>query len=95
MTRLGARLAWEHGVAVLLTLHDQIFAEAAFEDRFRVAALLEECMVEASRIILDGFALRVDTKIIAYGERYSDPRGDGMWRTLMALLNAIEREKAA
>jgi hypothetical protein len=52
-------------------------------------------MVEASRIILDGFALRVDTKIITYPQRYTDPRGEGMWRALMALLDAIEKERAA
>jgi DNA polymerase I-like protein with 3'-5' exonuclease and polymerase domains len=95
MTRLGARLAWERGENVLLTLHDQIMSEAAWEDRSRASAVLEECMIEASRIILDGFALRVDTKIIAYPEHYTDSRGDTMWRVLMALLKAIEREKAA
>jgi hypothetical protein len=30
MTRLGARLAWERGEKVLLTLHDQITTEAAW-----------------------------------------------------------------
>jgi DNA polymerase I-like protein with 3'-5' exonuclease and polymerase domains len=95
MTRLAARLAWERGLTVLLTVHDQILIEAAMEDRLAAAALLEECMVEASRIILDGFELRVDTKIIAYPNHYSDPRGDEMAREVMALLNAIEREKVA
>jgi hypothetical protein len=95
MTRLAARLAWERGILVLLTVHDQIFAEALWEDRFQVAALLEECMVEASRIILDGFALRVDTKIIAYPDRYHDTRGETMWQEVMTLLNEIERGKVA
>jgi hypothetical protein len=95
VTRLAARLAWERGLAVLLTVHDQVLVEAAWEDRFVAAALLEECMVEASRIILDGFELRVDTKIIAYPDRYTDPRGDEMWREVMTLLNEIETGKVA
>jgi hypothetical protein len=95
ITRLGARLAWEQGLMMLLTVHDQILIEAAWEDRHRAAAALEECMVEASRIILDGFALRVDTKIIAYPHRYTDPRGDEMWHEVMVLLDAIEAGKAA
>ena len=95
MTRLAARLAWEHGLTVLLTVHDQILIETAWEDRLAASALLESCMVEASRIILDGFELRVDTKIITYPNHYSDPRGDEMAREVMTLLNTIEREKVA
>ena len=95
MTRLAARLAWERGLTVLLTVHDALLIEAPEADRLAAAALLEECMVEASLIILGGFALRIDTKIISYPHRYSDPRGKAMWQEVMTLLEAIEKGKAA
>jgi hypothetical protein len=93
--RLAARLAWECGGVVLMTVHDQILAEADEEHAQEVAAVLEACMIEASRRILDGFALRVETKIIAYPHRYNDPRGEEMWRIVTDLVAEIEREAAA
>jgi hypothetical protein len=98
MTRLAVRLLWERGAGLvhpLITVHDSIIAEAAWEDRVAAAALLEGCMVEASRIILGGFALRVDTKSISYPNRYSDPRGESMWREVMTLLDDIRKGKVA
>jgi hypothetical protein len=95
MTRLAARLAWERGLEVLLTVHDAILVECNDADVDASRALLEACMVEASRIILDDFVLRVETKVIRYPHRYSDPRGEAMWTEVMQLLDAIEREKVA
>jgi hypothetical protein len=95
MTRLAARLAWERGLAVLLTVHDAILIEAAEADAETAKTVLEASMVEASCTILDGFALRVETKVIRYPNRYSDPRGETMWAEVMQLLDAIEQEQAA
>jgi DNA polymerase I len=92
MTRLAATLATERGVAILLTVHDAIIAEAPLGDLAATAAALEACMVEASRIILGGFTLRVDSKLIGAGERYRDRRGEAMWRHVTALLDEIEAD---
>jgi DNA polymerase I-like protein with 3'-5' exonuclease and polymerase domains len=95
ITRLGARLAWERGVVVLMTVHDQILAEADEAHAQEVAAVLEACMIEASCRVLGRFALRVESKIIAYPHRYHDPRGEEMWRIVTDLIADIEREQAA
>jgi DNA polymerase-1 len=99
MTRLATRMAFERasecGLRVLMTMHDAIAAEADEANSLAALAILEACMVEASRIILGGFALRVDSKIIGYPNRYSDPRGETMWREVMMLLDDIERSQAA
>jgi DNA polymerase-1 len=92
MTRLAATLASERGISILLTVHDAIIAEAPLGDLEAAAATLEACMVEASRIILGGFALRVDSKLIGAGGRYHDKRGEAMWRHVTALLDEIEEE---
>jgi DNA polymerase-1 len=44
-------------------------------------------MAEASRIVLDGFELGTDVKVIEYPNRYSDPRGEQMWREVSDLPN--------
>jgi hypothetical protein len=95
MTRLAARMAWERGLCVLMTVHDAIMIEADEAGSLDAAAALEACMVEASRIILGGFALRVASKLICYPDRYRDPRGEMMWREVMALLDDLEKGQAA
>lgn len=90
MTRLAARLAYERGVQILLTMHDAIAAESSIAELADTRRQVEACMVEASRIILGGFELRVDSKLIAYPARYSDKRGVEMWGAVMRLLDQIE-----
>jgi DNA polymerase I len=98
MTRLAVRLLWERGgglVDPLMTVHDAIIGEAAWGDRYKAAELIERCMVEASKIVLGGFALRAESKIIGYGRRYTDPRGDLMWNEVLILINDLEKGRAA
>jgi len=95
MTRLAAMLAHERGIAILLTVHDAIIAESDLNELAATKITLEECMVEASRIILGGFALRLETKLIRYQERYSDKRGKEMWGQVMNLLDEIEGTRRA
>ena len=47
-------------------------------------------MREASRVVLGGFELGSDAKVIRYPERYSDKRGVAMWEAVMKLLDEIE-----
>ena len=44
-------------------------------------------MQEASRIVLDGFALGSDVKEVRYPDRYMDKRGVVMWNKVMHLLD--------
>ena len=43
-------------------------------------------MLEASRIILDGFELGSDVKEVRYPDRYMDKRGAVMWNKVMSLI---------
>jgi hypothetical protein len=42
-------------------------------------------MEEASKIVLDGFPLRTDAKIVRHPDRYSDKRGKKMWEVVCDL----------
>ena len=90
MTRLAACLAAERKIEVLLTVHDALIAQAPITRLAETAKQLEECMIEASSIILDGFKLRVDTKLIPHPHHYHDDRGEDMWQTVMQLLDELE-----
>ena len=49
-------------------------------------------MAEASRAVLGGFDLATEAKVITWPDRYSDPRGEIMWRRVTGILDRIEAE---
>ena len=46
-------------------------------------------MAEASEIVLTGFRLRTDVKIVRYPHRYMDRRGEAMWNMVMNILSQM------
>ena len=52
-------------------------------------------MREASELVLPGFPLRTDAKIVRYPDRYMDKRGKEMWQTVCALVEKKCGEKEA
>ena len=52
------------------------------EDVELISKKAQECMKEASKFVLNGFALRTDEKITKYPERFTDERGREFWKKL-------------
>jgi hypothetical protein len=44
----------------------------------------------AHRIVLDGFELGTDAKVIRYPDRYMDDRGTVMWDRVMKLIGGVQ-----
>ena len=86
MLRLACCLATERGIAVCAPVHDALLVEGPADEIHRVVSDTQAAMAEASRLVLDGFELRSDAKIVCYPDRYSDPRGERMWETVMGLM---------
>jgi DNA polymerase I-like protein with 3'-5' exonuclease and polymerase domains len=86
MLRLACCLATERGIPVCAPVHDALLVEGSFDDIDTVVADTQTAMQEASEIVLPGFPLRTEAKIIRYPERYQDPRGVQMWETVQAIL---------
>jgi hypothetical protein len=86
MLRLACCLATEQGVAVCAPVHDALLVEGPADGIQEVVAETQRAMIEASRVVLLGFELRSDAKIVSHPDRYSDPRGEQMWETVMGLL---------
>jgi len=92
MLRLACCLATERGIRVCAPVHDALLIEAPID---QIDAAVEECrqaMAEASKIILDGFEIFTDVKIVRYPERYMDPGGVAIWEMVMRFL---EQSKTA
>lgn len=86
MLRLACCLLTEQGIRVCAPVHDAVLIEARLEDLDGVLARARTVMEEASALVLGGFRLRSEAKVVLHPERYSDPRGARMWQEIMALL---------
>ena len=53
-------------------------------------AAMREAMREASAIVLAGFDLGTDAKLVRYPDRFMDSRGEEMWGRVMDLIGEAE-----
>jgi hypothetical protein len=65
--------------------------EAPLDSLDAVVAMTQEAMVEASQIILNGFALRSDAKVVAYPNRYDDEKGAAMWHLIWEVVQGLKK----
>ncbi len=90
MLRLACCFITEAGIRVCAPVHDAILIEAPLEELDETIANAQELMSEASEIVLDGFRLRSDAKVVRYPERYMDERGTGMWDRVWRLIGGLK-----
>src|SRR5215831_7630010 len=90
MLRLACCLATERGTRVCMPVHDAILIEADVANIDEIVEATQSAMAEASGVVLNGFELRSDVKVIQQNERYSDKRGETMWDRVMNLLSEAE-----
>jgi DNA polymerase I len=86
MLRMVCILLTEAGIKVCAPVHDAVLIEAPLHELDDAIALTQSLMLEASRIILDGFELGSDVKEVRYPDRYMDKRGAVMWNKVMSLI---------
>lgn len=87
MMRLACCLATERGISVCAPVHDALLVEAPIEDIGSVVEQTQQIMREAGELVLPGFPLRTEAKIVRYPDRYNDPRGERMWDTVTQLID--------
>jgi len=87
MLRLACCMGTEQGIEVCAPVHDAVLICAPLERLDADVVRMQEAMFEASRIVLDGFELGTDAKIVRYPDRYMDERGSLMWDRVMRLIH--------
>jgi DNA polymerase I len=92
MLRLACIFATQHGIEICAPVHDALLIQAPLDHLEHAVAETQRCMTKASAVILDGFELRTEAKIVRYPERYSDARGVDMWRTIWEIVREIAPE---
>ena len=86
MLRLACCLATEGGIQVCAPVHDAVLIAAPLERLEADVTAVQEAMRQASQIVLKGFELSTEAKVVRYPDRFSDPRGIVMWNRVMGLL---------
>ncbi len=90
MMRYAAILATERGVPVCAPVHDAFIIMAPLDEIDAAVAAMKGAMAEASRIVLGGFELRADAKVVRCPDRYVDERGGKMWNTIWRLVGELD-----
>jgi hypothetical protein len=67
-------------------MHDALLIEAPIAQVDEAVSAVQQHMDDASRIVLDGFSLRSDVKVVRSPERFRDRRGAAVWEALECVL---------
>jgi DNA polymerase-1 len=86
MLRLGCILCRERDVQICAPVHDASLIEADIDAIHQAAAACQQAMSDASAVVLGGFRLRTDVKIITKDNPFDDPRGRRMWEIISKLI---------
>jgi DNA polymerase-1 len=93
MLRLACCLAKERGIRVCAPVHDALLVEGDANEIEAVVADTQRAMREASAVVLLGFELRTDAKIICYPDHYMDERGAKMWERVWGIVAELKQEQ--
>jgi DNA polymerase I-like protein with 3'-5' exonuclease and polymerase domains len=88
--RLACNATLDRGIKLCAPVHDALVIEAPLDGIEDAVIETRATMTEASKIVLSGFPLNTDAKIIRYPDRYMDSRGEAMWNTIMNTIKEIE-----
>jgi hypothetical protein len=85
MLRLAACLLVERGIGLCAPVHDAVLVEGPAAEIEDVVAQTRAAMAEASRVVLAGFEIGTDSKIVRWPDRYVDESGAAFWDTVLRL----------
>jgi hypothetical protein len=83
----------EQGVWLCAPVHDAVLIEATAGNIEGEVAKARQIMADASRIVLDGFEVGTDSKVVCSPGRYVDEGGEEFWNTVMALAGDVPNER--
>jgi DNA polymerase I len=95
MLRIACCLAAERGIEVCAPVHDAVLICAPIERLAADVAAMRSAMAEASRLVLAGFELATDVKVVRWPDRYMDSRGREMWTRVCGLVQAAAPQRGA
>jgi hypothetical protein len=92
MLRIACILAMERGIQVCAPIHDALLIEAPADEIEEAVRETQQCMREASSVVLGGPSLRTEAQVFVYPDHYHTARGQAFWQTVLRLLEEVERD---
>jgi hypothetical protein len=89
MLRLACILASERQLPLCCPVHDALLVEGPAGEIDTILAETQRAMREASELVLPGFPLRTEAKVVRWPERFSDKRGRRMWEAVWSLIGDV------
>lgn len=90
MLRLACCLATEQGINVCAPVHDALLVEAPIDEIDTIVSRTKDVMRLAGAIVLNGFELRSDAKVVRHPDRYFDDRGQAFFERIIALMEDVD-----
>jgi HlyD family secretion protein len=87
MLRLAAIMAMEAGIGICAPIHDAILIESSIDCIDEDIRQMQQIMLQAGEIVLNGFTIRSDVEKVVYPDRYMDEGGSKMWDLVMEVCN--------
>ena len=84
--RLAVCMAHDRGLEICATIHDAILFECDDATAENVAAAASGCMEEAAGVLLGGFQIRTEFRVIRHPDRLLDDKAPGIWSTVQGVL---------
>jgi hypothetical protein len=84
--RLACCLLAERGIRVCAPVHDAVLIEAPLAEIEETVAACQGATAEAASVVLGGFPLRTDAKVVRHPERYVDGRGERFWEEVCRMM---------
>jgi hypothetical protein len=92
MLRIACILMVKRGIQLCAPIHDAVLIEATEDTIEEQAKMAQQCMEEASQIVLENFKLTSDVNIIRYPGRFLDASAEPFWNTVMAIYERVTAE---
>jgi hypothetical protein len=90
--RLAISMCFDDGIKVIAPVHDALLIEGPASEIDSIVKNTIKCMEDASEYVI-GYKIRAEAKIIRHPDRYTDPRGEAMWKTVWDIINNIKPEE--
>jgi hypothetical protein len=91
--RIACILTTEAGVEVNMPVHDALLISSPIGQYTQALETTKAVMARASKLVLDGFEIRVGVEEFKYPDRYMDEkRGRVMWDTVTGLLSQLDKQ---
>jgi hypothetical protein len=90
MLRVACILIHERGVQLCAPVHDAVLIEAPDDHIGEHARIAQDCMNRASEIVLNGFRITGDIRILRYPERFLDDESRPFWDHVTALIEKVK-----